>query len=144
MDAARLATTAILALTYGGIALGRIPGLRLDRAGIALLGAALMVGAGVLSPQEAYQAIDLDTLTLLLGMMIVVAHLRLSGFFRLVSSWAVTHAHLPLVVLGVVTVTTGVFSAFRVNDAVCLVMAPLVVDVTQRLKRNPVPYLLAV
>jgi Na+/H+ antiporter NhaD/arsenite permease-like protein len=86
MDAARLANAAILALTYGGIALGRIPGLRLDRAGIALLGAALMIGVGVLSPQEAYAAIDLDTLTLLLGMMIVVAHLRLSGFFRLVSA----------------------------------------------------------
>ena len=144
MDATRLASAAILALTYGGIALGRIPGLRLDRAGIALLGAALMIGAGVLSPQEAYAAIDLDTLTLLLGMMIVVAHLRLSGFFRLVSAWAVTHAHSPRVLLAVVTLTTGVLSAFLVNDAVCLVLAPLVVDVTKRLKRDPVPYLLAV
>ena len=143
MGAIGFASAAIFVLTYGGIALGRIPGLRLDRAGIALLGAALMVGAGVLSPQEAYQAIDLDTLTLLLGMMIVVAHLRLSGFFRLVSSWAVTHAHSPLVLLWAVMLTTGVLSAFLVNDAVCLVMAPLVVDVTQRLKRNPVPYLLA-
>ena len=122
MDAARLASAAILALTYGGIALGRIPGLRLDRAGIALLGAALMIGVGVLSPQEAYAAIDLDTLTLLLGMMIVVAHLRLSGFFRLVSAWAVTHAHSPRVLLAVVTLTTGVLSAFLVNDAVCLVL----------------------
>src|SRR5215218_5426021 len=77
-------------------------------------------------------------------MMIVVAHLRLSGFFRLVSAWAVTHAHSPRVLLAVVTLTTGVLSAFLVNDAVCLVLAPLVVHVTQRLRRDPIPYLLAV
>jgi Na+/H+ antiporter NhaD/arsenite permease-like protein len=144
MMAASLASAGIFAFTYGGVALGRIPGLRLDRTGIALLGAALMVGFGVLTPAEAYQAIDFDTITLLLGMMIVVAHLRLSGFFRLVSGWAVTYARSPLVLLAVVTITTGLFSAFLVNDAVCLVMAPLVIEVTMRLRRDPVPYLLAV
>lgn len=144
MAVSSLASAAIFVLTYGGIALGRIPGLRLDRVGIALLGAACMLAAGVLTPEEAYRAIDLDTITLLLGMMVIVAHLRLSGFFRLVNGWAVAHAHSPLVLLSVVTLTTGVFSAFLVNDAVCLVMAPLVLDVTRRLGRHPVPYLLAV
>jgi Na+/H+ antiporter NhaD/arsenite permease-like protein len=144
MDARIAASAAIFALTYGGIALGRIPGLRIDRAGIALLGAALTLAAGILSPEEAYRAVDLDTIVLLLGMMVIVAHLRLSGFFRLVNGFAVTHAHSPLVLLSVVTVTTGALSAFLVNDAVCLVMAPLVLDVTRRLSRNPVPYLLAV
>ncbi|MGO4525152.1 anion transporter [Microvirga sp. 2MCAF35] len=144
MDTQALAAAAIFILTYGGVALGRIPGLRLDRAGIALLGAACMLAAGVLKPEEAYRAIDLDTITLLLGMMIIVAHLKLSGFFRLVNGWAITHAHSPLVLLFVIVLTTGVFSAFLVNDAVCLVMAPLVLDVTRRLGRNPVPYLLAV
>src|SRR5690242_3153398 len=126
MDARALASAAILVLTYGGVALGRIPGLRLDRAGIALLGASSMLAAGVLTPEEAYRAVDLDTITLLLGMMVIVAHLRLSGFFRLVNGWAVTHAHSPPVLLSVVTLTTGILSAFLVNDAVCLVMAPLV------------------
>ena len=144
MEAKSLAGAIIFVLTYGGIALGRIPGLRLDRAGIALLGAALMIAVGVLTLEEAYRAIDLDTITLLLGMMIIVAHLRLSGCFRLVSRWTVHHAHSPLVLLSIITVTTGVFSAFLVNDAVCLVMAPLMLDVTKRLGRNPIPYLLAV
>jgi Na+/H+ antiporter NhaD/arsenite permease-like protein len=144
MEATSLASAAVFAFTYGGIALGRIPGLRLDRPGIALLGAALMIGIGALTLDEAYRAIDLNTITLLLGMMIVVAHLRISGFFRLVSGWAVAHAHSPLVLLCVVTLTTGVFSAFLVNDTVCLAMAPLVIEVTRRLGRNPVPYLLAV
>ena len=61
----------IFVLTYAGVALGRIPGLRLDRAGIALTGAAMTMAVGALTPREAYQAIDLDTLALLLGMMIV-------------------------------------------------------------------------
>ncbi|MFZ0989086.1 MAG: SLC13 family permease, partial [Xanthobacteraceae bacterium] len=78
-----ICTALIFILTYGGIALGRIPGLRLDRAGITLTGAALMMAIGAITPEEAYRAVNLDTLALLLGMMIIVAHLRLSGFFRL-------------------------------------------------------------
>jgi Na+/H+ antiporter NhaD/arsenite permease-like protein len=138
-----LATAAIFILTYAGVALGRIPGLRLDRAGVALTGAAMMMAVGALSPQEAYRAVDLDTIVLLLGMMIVVAHLKLSGFFRLVAGWALTRAHSPRLLLAAVVVTAGTLSAFLVNDAVCLVMAPLVIEVTRALRRNPVPYLLA-
>jgi Na+/H+ antiporter NhaD/arsenite permease-like protein len=134
----------IVILTYAGVALGRIPGLRLDRAGIALTGAVLTMAAGALTPQEAYQAIDLDTLALLLGMMIVVAHLKLSGFFRLVTSWALAHAHTPLILLAVIAAATGLFSAFLVNDAMCLIMAPLVIEVSRGLESSPIPYLLAV
>jgi Na+/H+ antiporter NhaD/arsenite permease-like protein len=138
-----LATAAIFILTYAGVALGRIPGLRLDRAGVALTGAALMMAVGALSPQEAYRAVDLDTIVLLLGMMIVVAHLKLSGFFRLVAGWALTRAHSPRLLLAAVVATAGTLSAFLVNDAICLVMAPLVIEVTRALRRDPVPYLLA-
>jgi len=139
-----IATAIVFLLTYAGIALGRVPGFRLDRAGIALTGAALMMTIGAVTPEEAYRAVNLDTLALLLGMMIVVAHLRLSGFFRLVTSWALVHAHSPLILLATVTVTAGAFSAFPVNDAVCLVMTPLVIEVTRSLRRDPIPYLLAV
>jgi Na+/H+ antiporter NhaD/arsenite permease-like protein len=139
-----IATAIIFILTYAGISLGRFPGLRLDRAGIALTGAALMMAVGAITPEEAYRAVNLDTLAVLLGMMIVVAHLRLSGFFRLVTSRALTHAHSPLILLVTIAVTAGAFSAFLVNDAVCLVMAPLVIEVTRALRRDPIPYLLAV
>jgi Na+/H+ antiporter NhaD/arsenite permease-like protein len=139
-----IATATVFFLTYAGIALGRIPGFRLDRAGIALTGAALMMAIGAIAPEEAYRAVNLETLALLLGMMIVVAHLRLSGFFRLVASWALTHAHSPLILLASVAITAGALSAFLVNDAVCLVMTPLVVEVTRSLRRDPIPYLLAV
>ena len=122
----------------------KITTVMLDRAGIALTGAALMMAVGAITPAEAYRAIDPDTLALLLGMMIVVAHLKLSGFFRLVTGWALAHAHSPLILLAAVAITTGALSAFLVNDAVCLVMTPLVVEVTRSLRRDPIPYLLGV
>ena len=143
-DAATLSTFTVFVLTYLFIAVGKLPGYHLDRAGAALLGASLMVWLGALSLEEAYSAIDFDTIALLLGMMIVVANLRLSGFFLLVNEWVVARARYPIVLLIAIVLISGVFSAFLVNDTICLVMTPLVLDVALRLKRNPVPYLLAV
>jgi Na+/H+ antiporter NhaD/arsenite permease-like protein len=143
-DPARFAAIAIFAATYVGLALGRLPGLRIDRAGIALVGASLMLASGAMSLGGAARAIDFDTLALLLGMMIVAANLRLSGFFRLVGGWIVAAARRPLALLIAVTLASGLFSAFLLNDAICLVMTPLVIEVVRRLGRDPVPYLLAV
>src|SRR5262245_6071805 len=72
-DLTLIAAVAIFAATYAFVAVGKMPVYRIDRAGAALLGASLMVGTGVLSAEEAYRAVDFDTITLLLGMMIVVA-----------------------------------------------------------------------
>src|SRR5215472_2795194 len=142
----RLQVAAILVfgVTYLVIALGKLPGFYLDRAGAALLGASLIVAVGALSLDEALRAIDFDTIALLLGMMIVVGNLRLSGFFRLITNWVVTRARHPLLLLAAVILTSGLFSAFLVNDTVCLALTPLVLDLVIRLRRNPVPYLLAV
>ncbi|HVA11962.1 MAG TPA: anion transporter [Stellaceae bacterium] len=133
----------IFVATYAVVAVGRLPFFRLDRAGAALLGAALMVATGSLSLDEAYRAIDFGTLTLLLGMMIIVAHLRLSGFFGLVTGLAANHARAPLLLLAGIIAIVGVLSAFLVNDAVCLMLTPLVIETAKRLGRKPVPYLLA-
>jgi Na+/H+ antiporter NhaD/arsenite permease-like protein len=138
------AAIAIFAITYLVVAIGRLPGFRLDRAGAALVGASLMVAAGALPLEEAPKAIDFDTIILLLGVMIVVANLRLSGFFRLVTGWVVTRAQYPIVLLASIVLVSGIFSAFLVNDTVCLVLTPLVLDLVTRLRRNPVPYLLAI
>jgi Na+/H+ antiporter NhaD/arsenite permease-like protein len=139
-----IAASIVFVLTYAVIAVGRLPYYRIDRAGAALLGAALMVAVGALSLKDAFAAVDLGTIALLLGMMIVVANLRLAGFFRLAASWAAARARTPLALLAAVALVTGILSAFLVNDAVCLVMTPLVLDIAVRLKRPPVPYLLAV
>jgi Na+/H+ antiporter NhaD/arsenite permease-like protein len=143
-DAATIAAVAIFAATYLFLAIGKLPGYHLDRAGAALLGASLMVWLGVLSLEEAYRAIDFDTVALLLGMMIVVANLRLSGFFLLINEWVVSRARHPLVLLTAIVLMAGSLSAFLVNDTICLAMTPLVLDIVIRLKRNPIPYLLAI
>ena len=139
-----IATVLIFAATYLVLAIGRLPGFRVDRTGAAIIGASLMLATNTLTVDEAYRAINYDTIILLFGMMIVVANLRLSGFFTLVSAWAVQHAHRPLVLLSSVVLVSGVFSAFFVNDTMCLVLTPLVLEITARLRRNPIPYLLAV
>jgi len=138
-------TAAILIFSaYLVVALGRLPGLRIDRAGAAVVGASLMVAFGVLSLDEAYRAIDLDTLVLLLGMMILVAALRLSGFFALAAQLVARRARHPVTLLAGVVLTSGLLSAFLVNDTVCLMLTPLVAELVLTLRRRPVPYLLAV
>jgi Na+/H+ antiporter NhaD/arsenite permease-like protein len=134
----------IFAGTYLVVAIGRLPGFRVDRTGAAIIGGSLMLAFNVLTVEGAYAAIDYDTIILLFGMMIVVANLRLSGFFTLVSERVLEHAHRPLFLLSAITLVAGAFSAFFVNDTMCLVLTPLVLEVTSRLRRNPVPYLLAV
>ena len=138
------APIAIFAATYLVMAIGKLPGYQLDRAGAALLGASLMIWSGVLSLDEAFQSIDLETIVLLLGMMIVVANLRLSGFFEVVNDWVVARARHPLALLCGIVLVSGALSAFLVNDAICLVLTLPVLDLAKRLERDPTPYLLAI
>jgi len=142
--AVRFAAAAIFVASYTALAIGKVPGLSIDRAGVALVGACLMVACGAMPLPDAYKAVDFDTITLLLGMMIVVANLRLSGFFAMTNAWVARHAHRPLVLLLAIVAVSGLFSAFLVNDAICLVLAPLVVELAVGMRRNPLPYLLAV
>jgi len=139
-----LAAILIFTLTYLVLAIGRLPGFRIDRTGAAIIGASFMVGVNALSLGDAYRAINFDTIILLFGMMIVVANLQLSGFFALVAERVVEHAHRPSLLLIAIVGVSGVFSAFFVNDTMCLVLTPLVLEIAGTLRRNPVPYLLAV
>jgi Na+/H+ antiporter NhaD/arsenite permease-like protein len=139
-----MASLAIFAATYLVMAIGKLPGYRLDRAGAALLGASLMIWSGVLSLEEAFQSIDLETIVLLLGMMIVVANLRLSGVFEVVNEWVIARARHPLALLFGVVLVSGTLSAFLVNDTICLVMTLPVLDIAKRFERDPTPYLLAI
>jgi di/tricarboxylate transporter len=127
-----MAAVLIFVSTYAVIAIGKLPGFYLDRAGAALLGASLMAATGLLSLDDAYRAIDVDTIALLLGMMIVVANVRLSGFFCLVNNWMTMRARHPLLLLAAVTLVSGFFSAFLVNDAICLNPLALVQGAARR------------
>jgi Na+/H+ antiporter NhaD/arsenite permease-like protein len=135
-------TVAWFVLTYAGLALGELPGLRIDRAGVALVGASLILASGVLTFGQAVGAIDFATIALLLGMMVVVAFLRLAGFFGRLVSWALAHVRGPRGLLAVTMGLSGTLSAFLVNDVVCLALAPLVLDLARRLRLDPKPHLL--
>jgi Na+/H+ antiporter NhaD/arsenite permease-like protein len=139
-----IAPTLIFLGTYLVLTIGRLPGFRIDRTGAAIIGASLMVAFDALTMEEAIRSVNYETLILLFGMMIVVANLRLSGAFAVVSAWVVEHTRHPLALLTAIVVVSGGFSAFFVNDTMCLVLTPLVLDIVARLRRNPIPYLLAV
>ena len=139
----RMLTLTIFAGAYVGLRLGRVPGFRVDRTGVAIIGAAAMVVVGSLSWDAAVRSVDAHTLILLFGMMIVAAYLRLSGFFGLVTLWAIRRARGPRSLLLTVIAAAGMLSALFVNDVICLVLAPLILAVTRRLGLPPVPYLIA-
>lgn len=138
-------TSFLFALTYLGLALGKVPGLHMDRAGIALIGAVLMLCTGMVSFEQAIspESIDYKTLALLFGMMIVIGFLRLSGFFQRITTGALKRIRTPLGLLAATIVLSGVLSAFLINDIVCLTLTPLVLYLARRLRFDPVPHLIA-
>ena len=131
----------LFGLTYLALALGKIPGLRIDRAGIALVGASAMIACGVVSMGEAARAVDFDTIVLLFGMMVVVAYLRMAGFFALATEAIAARSSGPFALLAVTIGLSGGLSAFLVNDVVCVALTPLVIQLCRRLGRPPIPYL---
>ena len=128
--------------SYLVFAIGRFPGTKIDRSAAAVIGAALMFAFRVLIPEQGLHSIDYATIVLLFAMMVVVAGLHLAGFFEWVTEMIIAHVG-PVHLLPVVIFTSGVLSAFLVNDIVCLLMAPLVIQVSRQLSRRATPYLLA-
>lgn len=133
---------AIIVVTLIGVAVGRYSWLRMNRATIALVGATALVGLGAISLDEAYAALDLNTLTLLLAMMIINVNLRLAGFFRWVSGWVVRWARSPRLLLALLVFASGLLSALFLNDTIVLMFTPLTLEIIAALKRNPLPYLI--
>lgn len=131
----------ILLITLFGVAIGRLPRLRMNRATIALSGATLLVLAGAMPLRQAYAAIDLDTIVLLLAMMVIIANLQIAGFFRLVGDRVLQGARSPRQLLGLIMAASGVLSALFLNDTIVLMFTPLVLEITLALRRNPIPYL---
>src|SRR4030067_1581314 len=97
----------IFIITSFFIGLRQIPRIRIDRPAGALVGAVLMVVAGVLTIDQAFAAIDMHTLLLLLGMMIITVYLRTAGFFELMADKILSLAKTPLQLLILVTISSG-------------------------------------
>ncbi len=130
-------------VVYLGMLLGEIPGLALDRTGVALLGALALVATERVSPAEAWAAVDVPTLLLLFGLMVVSAQFRLGGFYTWVTRRIVAAPLGPSALLAVVVAVSGALSAVLANDIVCLAVAPLLVEGCSRRGLAPVPFLLA-
>lgn len=139
----QIAKYLVLAITYLGLALGQIPGFRMNRATIAFTGSAFLILLGVINLQEAWEAIDPGTIFFLLSMMIVNGFLTYSGFFGFTLYLLVRLAKSPFGLLIILTFGTGLLSALFINDTMALVFTPLTLHVTSTLRLNPIPYLLA-
>jgi Na+/H+ antiporter NhaD/arsenite permease-like protein len=137
------ATLGLLLLILAGIAVGRYPRLRMNRATIALVGATALVLFGAIPLDTAYAAIDMNTIVLLLAMMVLNANLRLAGFFQLVTGRILRYAGTPRQLLALLIGAAGLLSALFLNDTIVLMFTPLVVSLTLALRRNPLPYLIA-
>jgi len=142
-DARILAAYLIFFGSYFVFALGKFPGMKIDRPGAAIIGAVLMVAFRIVRPQEAIASIDFATVLLLFSMMLIVANLHLAGVFDWLTEWIIERLK-PHHLLPTVVFTSGLLSAFLVNDIICLVMTPFVLRITRRVGLAPVPYLLAV
>lgn len=143
MTVLQIATAAIVSVTLVGVAIGRWPWLRMNRATIALVGATALIAIDVIPLEQAYRAIDWNTIVLLFAMMVLNVNLRIAGFFHLVTSHVVQLARTPRRLLALVIAVSGVLSAIFLNDTIALMMTPLVLDLALALRRNPLPYLVA-
>jgi Na+/H+ antiporter NhaD/arsenite permease-like protein len=138
-----LAGYVVFLVCYFVFAIGKLPGMKIDRPGAAIIGAVAMVACRVVRPGEALRYIDFSTIVLLFSMMLLVGYLHLAGFFSWITELIVRHLP-PRHLLPMVIFTSGILSAFFVNDIICLVMVPFVLTTTRRMGLKPVPYLLAV
>ncbi len=138
-----LAAYIIFGASYLVFALGKFPGLKIDRPAAAIIGAVAMVAFRIVPAQAALRVIDFPTIVLLFSMMVIVGGLHLAGFFEwtaeLVLKHLPPHSFLPAVIF-----ISGFLSAFLVNDIVCLVMVPFVLKLAERMRLPALPFLLAV
>lgn len=136
-------TLSVFVAVYAGMIFGGFRGLALDRTGIVVLGAIALVAAEIVSPAEAWAAVDVPTIALLFGLMIVSAQFRLGGFYTHLSERLERATDSPQRFLAKVIALSAGLSALLANDIVCLAVAPVLADICARRRLNPVPFLLA-
>lgn len=137
------ATYAVFLGSYLVFAIGKFPGMKIDRPGAAIIGAVLMVAFGTILPKDVLQFIDFRAIVLLFSMMLIVGYLRLAGFFEWITDLVLARLK-PHHLLPTVIFICGLLSMFFVNDIICLVMVPFALSASRRIESRPLPYLLAV
>ncbi|HRS53967.1 MAG TPA: SLC13 family permease [Bacteroidales bacterium] len=133
----------IFIITYIGIIFTRLPWINIDRPSAAFFGAVAMLIFNVMTFQEAINAIDYNTISLLLGMMIIIATLQIDGFFAFIANKTIVFAKNQIRLLIIIVLITGTASAFLVNDTVVLLFTPIIITICNFSGINPIPYLIA-
>ena len=136
-------TVIVFALVYIAMALGSVPGFKVDRAGAALIGALALQFTGVIEEKDAWLSVDYSTMALIFGLMVVSPQFTMSGFYTAVIGRLAAVRASPEALLAVIVVAVGALSAFLTNNVVAVAMAPLLVNACGARKLNPVPFLLA-
>jgi Na+/H+ antiporter NhaD/arsenite permease-like protein len=134
---------ALFVLTYVGLSIGRIPGLKLNRAGIGLLGAIAMMIVSETSTAATFSCVNWPTVSLLFGFFVISAQLRMSGFFDRVARLISGRLGHPATFLLLLIASAAGLSAFLNNDVVCYVLTPVVGAALIKKRLNPVPFLVA-
>jgi len=140
-DAIDWGVVLVFAVVYLGMFLGGLPRLKLDRAGVALLGAIAVIGIGALDTQQAAQAVDLPTVLLLFSFMVVSAQMRLGGFYGAITAGVAKLPLAPVGLLAVLLVVAALLAAVFSNDIVCLAMTPIVARLCLTRRLPPLPFL---
>lgn len=138
-----IVSTLILIATLFIFTVGKSPIFRVDRAGVAIIGASLTIATGMTFDQ-AVVAVDYRTIVLLFSMMIITSYLNLSGLFQLVGNYSMSKLQTKKQLLLVIILASGILSAFFINDIVCLLFTPVVILICRRMELNSIPYLLGV
>lgn len=133
----------IIGLTYIGIAIGEFPPFKSNRTTISLIGVGALVLTDTLQIDKLLSFIDIDTIVLLFSMMIINANLRFSGFFQLAAHNVIRISKTPKTLLLTIIFLSSFLSAIFLNDTICIILTPFIIEITKSLKRNPIPYLIA-
>ncbi|HPC28098.1 MAG TPA: SLC13 family permease, partial [Candidatus Methanomethylicus sp.] len=142
--AVQLEALAIFALVYALIVLRRVGRHRVEVWMAMLIGAMLFLGMGLMSLDDAVAAINSNVMLFLVGMFLVVEVMVQTGLLQFLAVKFIRAAKGPSRMLLLVIVFVGVASAFLVNDAVVLVMTPIVIAACPLVGARKVPYLIAV
>jgi Na+/H+ antiporter NhaD/arsenite permease-like protein len=142
-DAAIPATVLLFALTYLGMAFGRVPGLRIDRTGVALLAATALLALGLLPSAAFHNAVNFPTLAILFSLMIVSAQFGLAGFYDWAAARIASAKCSPFMLLALTIAIPGALSAVLINDVVVFALTPVLCQGIMRRGLDPRPFLIA-
>jgi Na+/H+ antiporter NhaD/arsenite permease-like protein len=143
MSANPWTTIIIVAITFIGIAIGKLPVIKTNRTTISLIGVALLIFTNQVDFSKIQTYIDFDTIILLFSMMIINANLKMAGFFVVIDQGLSRLIKTPRTFLAIEIFTVGILSALFLNDTICLMFTPFIVTLVFNLNRNPFPYLVA-